>query len=115
MAILKLNEDHMMMIFLYLNHIQIGRMFETSKYFSRLKNVRFYTKLFSNNFNHIINNTYTITKIDREYRLKICILERINNTLIEFKKLMNNNNWFVSGGMAMRYNGFNRMTYDLDI
>jgi hypothetical protein len=110
----------MILIFSYLNHIQIGRMYQTSKYLSGLKNVRFYTKLFLKNLNHVIDKPsidhHIVSILDKEYRLKMCILERINNTLAEFKRLLgDNNNWFVSGGMAMRFNGFNRMTYDLDI
>jgi len=111
----------MMLIFLCLNHIEIGEIFQASKCLNYLKKVQFFAKLFSKNLNMVIDNTRTVTELNKEYRLKICIIERINNTLIEFKKLMDDNGknycfeWFVTGGMAMRYNGFNRMTYDLDI
>ncbi len=118
MLILGLNEDYMMSIFLYLDYVQIGRMFQVSKYLNSLINIRFYSKLCLINLNLVVAYNHGVTKIDKEYRLKICTIERINNTLLEFKKLMDINgiyNWFVSGGMGMRYNGFKRMTYDLDI
>jgi hypothetical protein len=118
MSFVTIGEDCMVIIFSYLNHIQIGEMFQASKYLNSLKRKRFYARLFYKTLNRVINNDRTISEMHVEYRLKMCILERINDTLIEFKKLMDNNgitNWFVSGGMAMRYNSFNRMTYDLDI